>query len=157
MFTAGTDRKLSGEVVFTHRLEKERGAVTNPVVVLHPTISITGRALNPITRRPVEGAYAFVSGTSAFRFRLVVTGADGRFSFREFPSYARLQFSVTHSNYASAHVFRPMAKRGDPQVAVENLEIRLRPFVTVSGKIVDAESSGPMMIPVELTVKTRRS
>jgi hypothetical protein len=90
VFTAGTDRKLSGEVVFTHRLEKERGAVTNPVAVLHPTISITGRALNPITRRPVEGANISVSGTSAFRFRLVVTGADGRFSFREFPSYARL-------------------------------------------------------------------
>lgn len=153
VFTAGTDRKLSGEVVFTHQLVKERGAVTNPVVVLHPTVSITGRASNPITRRPVEGANVSVSGTSAFRFPPVVTGAGGRFTFREFPSYARLQFSVTHSNYASAHVFRPKAKRGDSQVAVDNLEIRLRPFVTVSGKIVDAESGGPMIVPVELTVK----
>lgn len=152
-FTAGTDRKLSGEVVFTHRLEAGSGAVTNPVAVLHPTVSITGRAVNPITGRPVEGATVSVSGTSAFRFQPVVTGADGRFTFLEFPSYARLQFSVTHSNYAPANVFRPEAKRGEPQAAVEKLEIRLRPFVTVSGKIVDAESGGPMMMPVELTVK----
>ena len=153
----GTGGILSGEAIFTHHRTDGDGLVTNPVVILRQSISIQGRVVNPLTRSPVEGAGISVSGTSAFRFQPVQTGKDGRFLFRDVPSYARLQLSVTGSNYAAVRVFRPDAIRGEMQKPVENLEVRLRPLVTVSGKIIDADAGGEPIMPVELTVTKEES
>ncbi len=146
-------RLLGQEEFFPMHSKVGDPEVTNPVIVLTPTIPVNGRVVNADTGSALEGATVSFFSHSVFGMKPVITGADGRFSFVEVPSYSSPEILVTHPDLGPVHVFRADSKTEGLQPAVENLEVHLRGLHTVSGKIVDAESGGKTLVPIELTVQ----
>ena len=113
--------------------------------------------VDDLTGKPVKGARISAWGTGAIRIEPFLTGADGRFSFRRIPSFARLHLGVSHRDHAPALVLRPVdGHSAPPPESTDKLEVRLGKYVDFSGWIVDAETGGATVVPVEWTATGER-
>ncbi len=148
----------SAETTFS-RLPRDDGSpATNPVVVVHPDFAVAGRVVDELTGKPVDGARIAARGTGAMRFEPVVTGAKGLFSFRRIPSFARLQLDVSHRDHAPTVVQQTTSGPSVTQRESTNtFEIRLGTYVEFSGRIVDAETKGATLVPVEWSASMERA
>lgn len=129
------------------------------IIPVYPTLDVRGRVLDAVSGAPVAGAGVSLMGSPNMVISTlapVTTNQDGTFEFKGVPAVFQLFAQVTHPNMS-----RGWARIGEERLQVLNknakepkvydgIEVKLRPWATVSGKIVDMDTNKAPLAPMSI-------
>lgn len=124
---------------------------------LVPCYPVSGRVLNSATGAPVAGANVHLLSEPAFAAAVtlpVMTDADGRYLFPGVPSANILFVQASHPDLAGAWEFGFRGAAGPQrkgfEQAVQAPDVRLTPWGTVAGSVVDEVTGKAVSVPLHV-------
>lgn len=124
---------------------------------VYPAATVRGRVVNALDGQPIAGAQvvlrADAGGGVEALLRPAVSGQDGAFEFVDVPPAFQLFAEASHEAFAGGWT-QIGEKRsqiaGDEPNVFENLEIRLRPWAKVSGRVIDVATKAAPLTPISI-------
>jgi len=122
---------------------------------LHPTFSLHGTTVNDASGQPVGGVAVRLKGFPPGLFATVppvVTDALGRFDFPEVP-IGDANFLVHSAGFLPEKVEAPNPASPDADAtgpSPDSVTIKLNPLVPFRGKVLDAATGKPPLLPVDV-------
>lgn len=128
-------------------------------IPLYPTMDVRGRVLDAVSGAPVAGAGVSLMGSPNMVISTlapVTTNTEGAFEFKGVPAVFQLFAQVTHPNLSEGWArigeerLQVLNKNATETKVYDGLEVKLRPWATVSGHIVDVATGKAPLSPMSI-------